>query len=151
MDADFAPVAVVAATPDDLPSIVAIDRESFTQPWPPHLLAEELGGAGSLALVARAGDGPPLAYALIRLLPDEAELLRLATPPAHRRRGLARALVLGGLDRLRRLGTRRCHLEVRVENLAAIRLYESLGFRPAGARRGYYADGADAALYAIDL
>jgi ubiquinone/menaquinone biosynthesis C-methylase UbiE len=43
-------------------------------------------------------------------------------------------------------GTRGHTLEVRVSNVSAIRLYESLGFRPAGMRRGYYTDDREDAL-----
>jgi len=37
-------------------------------------------------------------------------------------------------------------LEVRVSNIAAIRMYERLGFRPAGRRVRYYHDNNEDAL-----
>ena len=43
-------------------------------------------------------------------------------------------------------GTRGHTLEVRVSNHGAIRLYEELGFRPSGMRRGYYTDDREDAL-----
>ena len=42
-------------------------------------------------------------------------------------------------------------LEVRVSNVAAIGLYESLGFESLGRRRAYYEDGEDALLFVKDL
>ena len=43
-------------------------------------------------------------------------------------------------------GSRGHTLEVRASNAGAIRLYESLGFRPSGMRRGYYTDNREDAL-----
>jgi ribosomal protein S18 acetylase RimI-like enzyme len=40
---------------------------------------------------------------------------------------------------------------VRVDNVAAIRLYESRGYRNIGRREDYYADGMAAVRYARDL
>ena len=42
-------------------------------------------------------------------------------------------------------------LEVAASNMAAIALYERLGFRQVGRRKGYYADGEDACLMNMDL
>jgi ribosomal-protein-alanine N-acetyltransferase len=146
-----APPVIGAALPSDLPRLAALDQAAFEQAWPQRLLAAELLHDDGLALVARSTTQEPIAYVLFRRLPGEVELLRLATDPPHRRRGLARALVLAGLDRLRAAGACRCHLEVRVTNLPAIQLYEALGFSRTGTRRAYYPEGTDAALYARDL
>lgn len=61
----------------------------------------------------------------------EAELLNLAVRPEARRRGVGRAL-------LALLAGRKVWLEVRASNEAAIRFYESQGFRVCGRRKGYY-------------
>jgi ribosomal-protein-alanine N-acetyltransferase len=46
------------------------------------------------------------------------------------------------------MGIEKAILEVRRSNLPAIRLYERLGFEPAGVRKGYYQDtGEDALVY----
>jgi ribosomal-protein-alanine N-acetyltransferase len=72
------------------------------------------------------------AVALWQELPGgEAELLNLAVRPEARRRGLGRAL-------LALLAGRKVWLEVRESNQAAIRFYESQGFRVYGRRRQYY-------------
>lgn len=49
--------------------------------------------------------------------------------PEHRGRGLGRALVLKSLAGFRKAGARRVYLEVTAENIAAVQLYHSLGFR----------------------
>ena len=43
-------------------------------------------------------------------------------------------------------GRRGYTLEVRVSNADAIALYERLGFKPRGIRRGYYTDNREDAL-----
>ncbi len=79
------------------------------------------------------------AFAVIRTVAGESELLLLATDPDHRRQGLAGLLIerwkeeVGG-------GTRR-FLEMRADNPAR-KLYEHFGFREIGRRPNYYT-GAD--------
>jgi ribosomal-protein-alanine N-acetyltransferase len=96
---------------------------------------------------------PERAFALWRVTPaaEEAELLRIAVHPDHRRAGLALALLKASEAELRPLGIRTLRLEVRESNTAARALYAVLGWEEAGLRRGYYKDGEDAALYRRDL
>lgn len=94
-------------------------------------------------------------FALVRVAADEAELLTLATLPAERRRGLARALMREWMERAAARGAVRAFLEVAADNSAALALYESCGFDRCGVRRGYYRRGvrpaADALLLARAL
>jgi [ribosomal protein S18]-alanine N-acetyltransferase len=140
------------ARPEDLERIVRLEGASFTDPWPRELLAYELTHPGSIVLAASpAEDRPACGYAIFRYALDEAELLRLGVAPEERRRGIARALVEDGLERLRAAAVAACFLEVRANNEGAIALYEAIGFRRAGRRRGYYRDGTDALIYGLDL
>jgi ribosomal protein S18 acetylase RimI-like enzyme len=52
----------------------------------------------------------------------------LAVHPDYRRRGIARGLVLAGVQMAQQKGAPRISLEVRADNTAARRLYEQLGF-----------------------
>jgi ribosomal protein S18 acetylase RimI-like enzyme len=54
----------------------------------------------------------------------------LGVAPEHRCRGLATRLIQYALFALSRKGLRRAYLEVSVDNVAAIRLYDGLGFIP---------------------
>ena len=80
-----------------------------------------------------------IGMAICRVVADEAELLTVAVDPAHRRRGAARLLLGAVVDRVRGDGARTLFLEVGADNPGARALYESLGFRIAGRRAGYYA------------
>src|SRR5579862_2425184 len=71
--------------------------------------------------------------------PGESEILNLAVDPAERRTGIARRLVTDALARVK--GT--WFLEVRASNVAAIRLYESIGFTRSGDRKNYYYEPAE--------
>lgn len=59
--------------------------------------------------------------------------------PKERGRGRGRLLMEACHERLRALGMTRCVLEVNVENAAALRLYERLGYARATLLPDYYA------------
>jgi ribosomal-protein-alanine N-acetyltransferase len=143
------PLAVAEVGAGDLDAIAELERLCLPDPWTRADL-DLYFGSGAVAgwrLVERAQPPATIAYALFQLLPGEAELLRLGVVPARRRHGLGSRLLGDCLARLATSGRRDCHLEVRAGNRAARALYERLGFRLAGRRRGYYADGEDAVRY----
>jgi [ribosomal protein S18]-alanine N-acetyltransferase len=142
---------VRSACEADLDRIVQLEEMAFHDPWPREMLAYELAHPHALLLVASRTGGPPDAYAAFRHAVGEAELLRIGVNPEARRQGLARVLILEGLERLRRLDVQVCFLEVRVDNQSAIDLYESLGFSCTGHRKGYYRDGVDALIFVLGI
>lgn len=149
-------VRVRPARGTDLLRIAELEKTAFPESWPVDLLAFELVHPQGILLVATsqasAQEEPPAGgYAIFRHGAGEAELLRIGVDPGEQRRGLARALIANGLERLRREGIEVCHLEVRIHNHGAIALYEAMGFERTGHRRGYYQDGTDALIYAIRL
>lgn len=145
-------LAVRPARAADLDAIVRLEAAAFKDAWPAEMLAGELSHPRSLLLVAaREEAAPPAGYAAFRHAAGEAELLRLAVLPEERRRGIARALVAEGIERLLAAGVQVCFLEVRADNGPAIALYERLGFARIGRRRGYYRDGSDALRFALEL
>ncbi len=131
----------------DLGAIDEIERTSYATPWSRSMFAGELAKPSSLCL--GAFDPEPrrlLGYLIISRYVDAWHIMNLAVQPEQRRRGIATAL----LERLFELtageSRRGYTLEVRVSNVAAIRLYERLGFRARGTRRGYYTDNREDAL-----
>lgn len=140
------------ARSEDLLRIAELEASAFADPWSVDLLAFELAHPQAILLVASSGEGAAAGgYAIFRHAAGEAELLRVGVDPAERRRGLARALVAEGLERLCRERVEACFLEVRIDNHGAIALYEELGFERTGHRRGYYRDGTDALIYTRPL
>lgn len=63
------------------------------------------------------------------LHPPAGEIYVIGVRPDRQRRGLGRALVLRGIERIRRHGLGRVVLYVEHDNVPARRLYESLGLR----------------------
>lgn len=146
----MAPI-VRPAREEDLERIRYLEEVSFEDPWSPETLARELANPRVLLLMAARDPGaPPGGYAIFRTVADETELLRVGVAPEERRHGLARSLIQGGIARLGR-DIQVCFLEVRVDNHPAIALYQSLGFGRAGYRKGYYRDGTDALILALEL
>jgi ribosomal protein S18 acetylase RimI-like enzyme len=91
------------------------------------LVAETDARRDGFALVTVPGSGIPADPA------DAAVLGLLAVAPGAQRRGLARALLRAAMAGARDAGYPRLVLHVLADNPAAVRLYESEGWRPLGA------------------
>jgi ribosomal-protein-alanine N-acetyltransferase len=136
----------------DIPEVQAIERASFTSPWPPQAYRAELE-TNRLAsyLVARI-DGGIVAFGGMWLMVDEAHITTFAVHPGWRRRRIGERLLLAMLALAEDRGAREATLEVRLSNLGARRLYEKYGFRPVGLRPHYYRDdGEDALIMTTDV
>ncbi len=131
---------------DDLTEVQAIERESFTTPWPAHAYRQELE-TNRLAhyIVARCGNAI-VGFAGIWLLVDEAHVTTFATRRSWRRQGIGERLLLALLDLARTRGAHEATLEVRPSNVPARRLYEKYGFKVVGVRPRYYSDDNEDAL-----
>ena len=137
------------AAPEDLQTLHRIERACFPDAWAEEALAGELQREAGLVLLVE--DPDPKGYAIFLTVADEAELLRLGVLPEARQQGLGRALLEASWKHLHRRGVVWCHLEVRADNEAAIRLYRRLGFLSTGSRQSYYSDGVDALLMRVHL
>lgn len=132
------------ARPDDVASVVEIERFSFKQPNVGLLM--RLCGVTDTLLVD-AVDGTVVGYVLSA--PTSARLARvisIAVAPEYRGRGVGTALMGETIRLLRSKGIQDIELEVRVSNEPAIGLYRSFGFAVVGTKEGYYDDGEDAYL-----
>ena len=89
------------------------------------------------------------AFMLGRLIGDEAEVLTLAVAPVARRQGAALALMTRFHAQATRRGVARIFLEVSAENLAAIALYQKLGYLQTGKRLRYYQPPAGPSIDAL--
>lgn len=84
------------------------------------------------------------ALMLYRAATKTARLYSIVTDPKMRGRGVARTLLQTIEAAARRRGTARVCLEVRTDNVAAIKLYEKFGYRLARRIKRFYEDGQDA-------
>lgn len=148
-----------AATPADIPAIRNLDLASnFGARWSDlhyHELFARADRFKHLVLIAEdTAHAPekPIAYLVASGVGAEWELENIVVAKPMLRRGIARALIEELIDRLRREGVQRIHLEVRESNSAARALYAALGFTEERRRPEYYANPVeDAVLLAITL
>ena len=101
--------------------------------WSAAEFADLLDNAHAFAL------GDARAFALGRAVAGEAELLMLATDPAHRRQGLARARLAAFEAEARARGASIAFLEVAADNAPARVLYTAAGWVERARRPAYYA------------
>ncbi|WP_409695089.1 GNAT family N-acetyltransferase [Yoonia sp.] len=95
--------------------------------------------------------GDSRAFALLRVTMDEAELLTIATTPAHRRKGLAYDVLAQAEDMAQAKGATAIFLEVAEDNVPARALYAQAGYAQVGRRPGYYLPKDAAAVAALVL
>ena len=130
-------------TAADVPSVAALDKLCFSDPWSVSSIASELDNPLSLWLVWEE-DGTAAAYLGVQRVPPQADVMNIAVSPALRRRGIARALFAELERRLPEIDE--LILEVRASNSGALALYRPLGFEQVGRRPNYYLDPREDAL-----
>ncbi len=142
MSLEFRPLQV-----RDLNAIEEIEQRAYPTPWSRAMFAGELAKPSSICLGAfEAEDGTLVGYLIISRYVDAWHVMNVAVSPEQRRQGIASALLSRLFEQTADEARRGYTLEVRVSNVGAIKLYERLGFRSRGVRRGYYTDNREDAL-----
>jgi len=139
-------ILIRPARPSDLEGLVKLENTSFetdrlSRRSFKHWLATE-----HRALLVAEFDGRVVGYILIIYHPGTrlARIYSLAVEQRLRGYGIAKKLMVAGEQAAHDSGRLYLRLEVSVDNTAAIRLYESLGFQKFGLYRDYYEDHKDA-------
>jgi ribosomal-protein-alanine N-acetyltransferase len=120
----------------DLPAVMDIENHAYEFPWTEGIFRDCLAVGYRCHVVLQ--DGRVAGYGVITAAAGEAHILNLCIDPNQRRRGLGRALLTYLLKDAGTAGAQTMLLEVRESNAAGIALYEQLGFRRIGMRKGYY-------------
>lgn len=92
-------------------------------------------------------DAKLIGYAGGWIVDGQVQVLKAATDPACRRRGIAQELLAHIARDARDLGATEMTLEVRLSNTGAHAFYERLGLKRIGVRPRYYSDREDAVIY----
>jgi [ribosomal protein S18]-alanine N-acetyltransferase len=138
--------AVRPAGAADLDDIVALERQSFSDPWSRASFAEALAQPWVEFRCICAPGGALLGYVVASFVADEGEIASIAVAPAARRQGVGRSLLDWVVGEGERRGTGALYLEVRESNTAARALYRSRGFLEVGRRRAYYRNPTEDAM-----
>ena len=133
-------VVVRPLTRADLPDLERLERELFEAgAWSRAALTEELDGPDRWYIGSQdVASGALVGYAGLWFDGVDAQVMTLGTACGHQGRGVGAVLLAALLERAREVGAAHVYLEVRVDNDAALRLYERAGFVRMGRRRRYY-------------
>jgi [ribosomal protein S18]-alanine N-acetyltransferase len=123
-------------TEADVMAIVEIERGVYPYPWTAGIFSDCLRVGYHCAVLEL--DFVLVGYGIIASGAGEAHLLNVCVREEFRNRGFGRALLANLLALATAAGATVAFLEVRPANTAAIRLYETMGFRQSGLRQGYY-------------
>ncbi len=132
---------------EELDRVVALEAAAFSNPWTREMLARELERPEvTRVFVLRAPGLGIVGFCACWLVADEVHINSLAIDLSVRRRGAATALLRRVLGELAAAGARQATLEVRRSNVAALGLYQRLGFVVVAERRAYYTQPEEDAL-----
>jgi ribosomal-protein-alanine N-acetyltransferase len=112
-------------------------------------IARLIGNPEAAVIVARDSERP-IGFAIMTFGDERAHLVLLAVRPTHRRRGVAARLLQWLVDSALTAGMASIHVELRVENIAALVLYRGAGFAETLRVPGYYA-GRETAIRMMRL
>lgn len=152
MEVNFVNYHITPMTAARLSQVAALEKICFpADPWSEALFRAALDDPRAAILLAEGKNSEILGYAVLFTVLDEGNLDNIAVAPAHRRHGVADAL-LGAVVRFGREHLSTLTLEVRASNAPAITLYEKHGFAAVGRRKNYYTDPKeDAVLMTLDF
>lgn len=132
-------------TVEDLDQVMEIEEDLFAVPWTKEGYFTFLTRKDSMFLVVEE-KGRILGYCGLLMVLDEGDVTNVAVCRERQKEGIGNFLVSSLIRLAGDLGIRQIHLEVRVHNETAIRLYERNGFTWDGIRKNYYTDPVEDAL-----
>lgn len=135
-------IKIIKATKENTTDIALIEKNCFSIPWTEQSIADSISSDSAYFNIAYA-NGKPAGYMSMQVCCDEGDIMRVAVLPDFRRLGIGKAL-LDECFSANKLNA--VFLDVRENNMPAIRLYESFGFEKIGLRKNYYANPTENAV-----
>jgi [ribosomal protein S18]-alanine N-acetyltransferase len=156
-----APYLLRPFRPDDLSSVIEINRVCLPENYSPYFFMEVYKSCPEAFIVAEK-ERKVAGYIMCRLefgfsdvrrfrMVRKGHVVSVAVMPDFRRQGIGKELVLAAMKALELHGAEECFLEVRTANEDAVRLYKNMGFDTSRVAAHYYHDGADAYVMSIKL
>lgn len=131
---------------EDIPFICEIEQEAFTTPWTEGAFHNELTNNQFARYMILDVAGEIAGYGGMWLIMEEAHVTNIAIRHTYRGQKFGERLLREMMRTAAFLGAIRMTLEVRASNFVAQSLYEKLGFRSVGLRKGYYTDNREDAI-----
>ncbi len=123
-------------TDADLDQIMEIELRAYPFPWTRGILHDCLRIGYSCWLYEI--NGVIHGYGVMSAAAGEAHILNLCVRPESQGQGLGRKMLAHFITLAGRHGVDTLLLEVRPSNIAALSLYQDLGFNEVGVRKNYY-------------
>ena len=141
------------ATLDDLLAVAEVESRVHVAPWTEEHFRKELEKPYSQFFVMTDDetDSQVHGYIVFWMMMDECHILNVSVDLPYRGQGLAKEMVRMAVNLTLKKGVRKIILEVRKGNLAAVHLYQGLGFTIAQIQKNFYSNGEDAYLMALYL
>ena len=129
------------ATPLDIPAIVALEEESFTDAWSHDSFESSLTNPFCEIIIGEMltdTGNTIVAYAVMMCMYEQGDLAKIAVDANYRHRGIATELIAHLIKRATYKGVERIFLDVRASNTPAINLYIRVGFIRTGNAASFY-------------
>lgn len=120
----------------DLDVIMQIEPTIYSHPWTRGNFSDSINSGYSAWLLMQ--EKTMIGYALMMLVLDEAHLLNLSIAKNYQKLGFGKILLNKMCEIAKQHKAANMFLEVRASNIAAIKLYENVGFNEMSIRRNYY-------------
>ena len=136
-------ITIVPMNEQNYKAVAEIEAECFSQPWSEKTFFEELSNPNAHTYLALE-NGEPAGFLSVWEVLGEVSVNNIAVLDAHRRKGIAKALLQQMLAELSQAQS--VTLEVRKSNSAAIALYKAFGFEQVGERKNFYSQPTENAI-----
>lgn len=123
----------------DVECVAELEKLCFSEPWSADDLRSSMNASCVFFVALENPDSDKImGYVGAQISIDEMEITDIAVFPEARRKGVARELLQAVHTEAKTRALSGVVLEVRVSNVAAITLYESMGYMQEGLRKNIY-------------
>jgi len=129
-------MSIIKARKNHIGQMAEIEKASFSDPWSESAFESTISSPAEIILAAEE-NGTLAGYIIGSCDNYQAYIEKIAVSPHMRRHGTGKALIKAFLDLLPSTA-QEIVLDVRESNLAAIALYEKVGFQRLGIRKNFY-------------
>lgn len=132
---------VMKASDENISDLLVLEEQVYSgkTPWSKFSFESELKKhANSIYLVVYEGS-TLVAFVGMRMQAQEGHITNIAVKPTYQHQGIGTYLLKVMIELAKKNQAVQMTLEVRVDNVGAKNLYQSLGFKPNFIRKNYYA------------